>query len=133
MVLKAGLLSSHCENLCNGPSSLVPDGTVLTQRRRLRNTKLLGISRIPKLSLYEEILLLLILVNCCTAWIRRGNAEKLEAAGLLCGDSSGGRAECVRRQCAANFNGRAQQCDGDGDDNNVMESRSTDHLVLPPQ
>ena len=29
--------------------------------------------------------------------------------------------------------GRVQQCDGDGDDNNVMESKSTDHLALPPQ
>ena len=35
---------------------------------------------------------------------------ELEAAGLLCGDS------------AANFNGRVQQCDGDGDENNIMES-----------
>ena len=52
---------------------------------------------------------------------------------LLCGDSSEGRAECVRQQSAANFNGRVQQCDGDGDENNVMESKSTDHLALPPQ
>ena len=58
---------------------------------------------------------------------------ELEAAGLLCGDSSEGRAECVRRQSAANFNGRVQQCDGDGDENNVMESKSTDHLALPLQ
>ena len=54
---------------------------------------------------------------------------ELEAAGLLCGDSSEGRAECVSRQSAANFNGRVQQCDGD----NVMESKSTGHLALPPQ
>ena len=58
---------------------------------------------------------------------------ELEAAGLLCGDSSEGRAECVRRQSAANFNGRVQQCDGDGGENNIMESQSTDHLALPPQ
>ena len=44
----AGLLSSHCENLCNGPSGSALDGTVLTQQRRLRNAKQLGISRIPK-------------------------------------------------------------------------------------
>ena len=67
MAQKAGLLSSHCENLCTCPSGLALDGTVLTQQRRLRNAKQLGISRIPKPSLYEEILLLLILVNCCTA------------------------------------------------------------------
>ena len=58
---------------------------------------------------------------------------ELEAADLLCGDSSEGRAECVRRQSAANFIGRVQQFDGDGDENNVMESKSTDHLALPPQ
>ena len=58
---------------------------------------------------------------------------ELEAAGLLCGDSSDGRAEFVRRQSAANFNGHVQQCDGDGDDNNVMESKNIDHLALPPQ
>ena len=58
---------------------------------------------------------------------------ELEAAGLLCGDSSEGRAECVRRQIAANFNGRVQQCDGGGDENNIMESQSTDHLAIPPQ
>ena len=58
---------------------------------------------------------------------------ELEAAGLLCGDSLEGRAEFVRRQSAANFTGRVQQCDGDGDDNNVMESKSTNHLALPPQ
>ena len=39
----------------------------------------------------------------------------------------------VRRQSAANFNGRVQQCDGDGDENNIMESQGTDHLALPPQ
>ena len=66
MALKDGLLSSHC--------GLALDGTVLTQRRRLRNAKQLGISKIPTPSLYEEILLLLILVNCCTALKRRGNA-----------------------------------------------------------
>ena len=59
--------------------------------------------------------------------------EELEAAGLLCGDSSESRAECVRRQSAANFNGRVQQCDGDGDEKKVMESQSTDHLALAPQ
>ena len=59
---------------------------------------------------------------------------ELEAAGLLCGDCSDGRAaECVRRQSAANFNGRVQQCDGGGDENNVMESQSTEHLAHPPQ
>ena len=42
-------------------------------------------------------------------------------------DSSEGRAECVRRQYAAKFNGRVQQCDGDGVENNVMESKSTDY------
>ena len=45
---------------------------------------------------------------------------ELEAAGLLCGDSLEGRAEFVRRLSAANFNGRVQQCDGDGDDTIVM-------------
>ena len=98
MALKAGLSSNHCANLCNGPSGLVPDGTVLTQRRKLLNARQLGISRIPKLSLYEETLLLLILVNCCTALIRRGECGELEAACLLCGDSLKGRAEFVRRQ-----------------------------------
>ena len=58
---------------------------------------------------------------------------ELEAAGLLCGDSSEVRAECVKRQSAANFNGRVQQCDGNGDENNVMESKSTDHRAFPPQ
>ena len=58
---------------------------------------------------------------------------ELEAAGLLSGDSREGRAEYVRRQSAANFNGRVQQCDGDGDENNIMEFQSTDHLALPPQ
>ena len=58
---------------------------------------------------------------------------ELEVGGLLCGDSAEGRAECARRQSAANFNGRVQQCDGDGDENNVMESKSTEHLALPPQ
>ena len=57
----------------------------------------------------------------------------LEAVGLLCGDCSESRAECVRRQSATNFNGCVQQCDGDGDENNVMESKSTEHLALPPQ
>ena len=70
----AGLLSSQCENLCNGPSGLVLDGTVLTQQRRLRNAKQLGITRNPKPFWHEEILLLLIRVNCCTALIRRGHA-----------------------------------------------------------
>ena len=74
MALKAGLLSSHCENFCNGPSGLALDGTVWTQQRRLRNIKQFGVSRIPKPSSYEEILQLLIPVNCCTALIRRGNA-----------------------------------------------------------
>ena len=48
-----------------GPSGLALDGTVLTQQRRLHNAKQVGISRIPKPSS--------ILVNCCTALIRRGN------------------------------------------------------------
>ena len=74
MALKAGLLSNHCENLYNGPNGLVLDGTVSMQQRRLRNAKQTGISKIPKPSSYEEILLLLIPVNCCTALIRRGNA-----------------------------------------------------------
>ena len=43
-----GLLSSHCENFCNCPSGSALDGTVLTQQRRLRSAKQLGISRIPK-------------------------------------------------------------------------------------
>ena len=38
-----------------------------------------------------------------------------------------------RRQSAAKSNGREQQCDGDGDENNIMESQSTDHPALPPQ
>ena len=130
MALKAGLLSSHCENFCNGPSGLAPDGTELTQQRRLRNAKQLGISSIPRPSLYEEILLLLILVKSLDKARKCG---ELEAAGLLCSASSEGRAERVRRQSSAIFNGRLQQCDGDGDENNVMESKSTDHIALPPQ
>ena len=74
MALKAGLLSNHCENLYNGPNGLVLDGTVSMQQRRLRNAKQTGISKIPKPPSYEEILLWLVPVNCCTALIRRGNA-----------------------------------------------------------
>ena len=86
-VMALKVLSNHCENLNNGPSGLALDGTVWTQQLRRRNAKQIGISRIPKPSSYEEILLLLIPVNCCTALIRRGNAGELEAAGLLSGDS----------------------------------------------
>ena len=35
-----------------------------------------------------------------------------------------GRAEFAGRQSAAIFNGCVQQCEGDGDGNNVMESGS---------
>ena len=116
------LLNNHYENLYNGPNGLVLDGTVLMQQRRLRNAKQTGISKIPKPS--SELLYSLDKARKC---------GELEAAGLLCGDSSEGRAECVRRQSAANFNGRVQQCDGDGDENNIVESQSTDHPALPPQ
>ena len=120
MALKAGLLSSHCESL---PSGLALDGTVLTQQRRLHNAKkrdledskaaflVRGDSSIADSS---ELLYSLDMARKC---------GELETAGLLCGDSSEGRAENVRRQSAANFNGRVQQCDGDGDQNNVMESK----------
>ena len=132
MALKAGLLSSLCENLCNGLRGLALDGTVLTQRRKLRNAKATwdledSKALLPRIdsstSGSSELLYSLDKARKC---------EELEAAGLLCGDSSERRAEFVRRQSAANFNGRAQQCDGDGDDN-VMESKSTYHLALPPQ
>ena len=58
---------------------------------------------------------------------------ELEASGLLCGDSVGGRAEFTRRQSAAIFNGCVQQCGDDGDGNNVMESGSMGHHALQLQ
>ena len=126
MALKAGLLSSHCESL---PSGLALDGTVLTQQRRLHNAKkrdledskaaflVRGDSSIADSS---ELLYSLDMARKC---------GELETAGLLCGDSSEGRAENVRRQSAANFNGRVQQCDGDGDQNNVMESKKAQNII----
>ena len=46
----------------------------------------------------------------------------LEEAGLLCGDSSEGRAEVARRQAAAVLNGCVQQREGEGDGEIVTES-----------
>ena len=44
-----------------------------------------------------------------------------------------GRAEFARRQSAAILNGCVQQCEGDGDGNNVMESGSMGHHGLQLQ
>ena len=131
MALKAGLLSNHCENLCNGPSGLAGHGmdaaTEAAQCKTnwdLEDSKAFLVRGDSSIADSSELLYSLDKARKC---------GELQAAGLLCGDSSEGRVECVRRQSAANFNGRVQQCDGDGDENNVMESQSTDHLALPPQ
>ena len=132
MALKAGLLSNHCENLCNDPSGLALDGTVWTQQRRLCNAKKNWDLEDSKALLVRGDSSIADSSELLHSLDKARKCGDLEAVGLLCGDCSESRAECVR-QSAANFNGRVQQCDGDGDENNFMESQSTDHLALLPQ
>ena len=81
---------------------LALDGTVWTQQRR-RNAKQTGISRIPKPSSYGGDSSIADSSELLYSLDKARKCGELEAAGLLCGDSSEGRAECVRRQSAANF------------------------------
>ena len=133
MALKAGLLNNHCENLLQWSTWFgsrrhgIDAATEAAQCKTnwdLEDSKAFLVRGDSSIADSSELLYSLDKARKC---------GELEAAGLLCGDSSEGRAECVRRQSAANFNGRVQQCDGDGDENNIMECQSTDHPALPPQ
>ena len=107
MVVKAGSWSNHCENLCNRQNGLDAD-TVLTQRRRLRDTKTDCKQQIRKHSCCEEIILpMLYSVD------KAPKCGELEAAGLMCGDPLEGRAEFALWQSVAIFHGCEQQCEGD--------------------